>query len=199
MPTQCFWNPTTTPQSIRILPGTKGEPFLEVSLHMQVGSAVHVYCPQKNNGIACPICAEAKKWWEEGKRQNNALLIKRAQSLFCRRYYISAILVRGEENLGVRWWLYQKKEFETLLDIVLDPQYGDITSSNRGFDLSIHKKLDDTVAVLEINAQSSPLQQHEHIDYSVFLQADPPLEELWEQRTSLELEILLKESSFSHT
>ena len=47
-------------------------------------------------------------------------------------------MVRGEENLGVKVWGYGKMAYETLLNLVLNPEYGDITDVQEGTDLDLH-------------------------------------------------------------
>jgi hypothetical protein len=47
------------------------------------------------------------------------------------------IVVRGEEDKGVRWWGFSRTTYQALLDVVLDPEYGDITDTEKGTDLRI--------------------------------------------------------------
>ena len=43
--------------------------------------------------------------------------------------------MRGEEQKGVRIWSYGKMAYETLLGLVLDPDYGDISDPETGTDI----------------------------------------------------------------
>ena len=45
------------------------------------------------------------------------------------------MLVRGQESEGVKVWGYGKTVYETLLSLVLNPDYGDITDPKEGTDL----------------------------------------------------------------
>ena len=47
------------------------------------------------------------------------------------------IVVRGEEDKGVRWWGFSRTTYQALLDVVLDPEYGDITDTEKGTDIRI--------------------------------------------------------------
>ena len=47
------------------------------------------------------------------------------------------IIVRGEENLGVRFWGFGATVFKELLRIIDDPDYGDITDLALGRDITI--------------------------------------------------------------
>ena len=47
------------------------------------------------------------------------------------------MLVRGEEEKGVRIWGFGKMAYQELLNLVLNPEYGDITDVEDGTDLVI--------------------------------------------------------------
>jgi hypothetical protein len=55
-----------------------------------------------------------------------------------RQRFFSPVLVRGEEDKGVRIWGYGKMVYEQLLNLVLNPEYGDITDTETGTDLVLH-------------------------------------------------------------
>jgi len=57
--------------------------------------------------------------------------------MFAKQRFFSPVLVRGEEDQGIRIWGYGKMAYEKLLTIVLDPDYGDITDPENGNDLKI--------------------------------------------------------------
>ena len=46
-------------------------------------------------------------------------------------------MVRGQEEQGVRIWGYGKTAYENLLSLVLNPEYGDITDTEAGTDLTL--------------------------------------------------------------
>ncbi len=47
------------------------------------------------------------------------------------------MLVRGEESEGIRIWGYGKEAYTSLLNLVLNPEYGDITDVDEGTDLNM--------------------------------------------------------------
>lgn len=61
-----------------------------------------------------------------------------AKKFLPRQRFFSPVLVRGEEDKGVRMWGYGKMAYESLLNLVLNPEYGDITDVEEGTDLVIN-------------------------------------------------------------
>ena len=61
-----------------------------------------------------------------------------AKSLSARQRFFAPVVVRGEEEQGVRIWGFGKQVYETILGLVLNPEYGDITDVESGIDLTIN-------------------------------------------------------------
>ncbi len=131
------WKPEEGQHSIRIVPTPDGDPFKEFWFHYGVGKAKVVLCPKKNHNEECPICDFGSQLWKEGVANNDDESKKMAKSLFARQRFSSAILVRGEEKKGVQVWSYGKTAYETLIQLVLNPDYGDITDPEDGLDLVV--------------------------------------------------------------
>ena len=129
------WRPSEGDQTIRILPTKDGDPFKEFHFHYNVGKNPGILCPKKNYGEHCPICDFASSLWRDGVDNNDDQSKNAAKKLFARKRYYSPILIRGKETDGVKIWAYGKTAYETLLGYVLDPDYGDITSSETGTDI----------------------------------------------------------------
>ena len=129
------WRPSEGDQTLRILPTVDGDPFKEFHFHYNVGKNPGILCPKKNHGEDCAICDFASQLWREGVENNDENAKREAKKLFVRKRYFSPILVRGEEEKGVRVWSYGKMAYETLLGLVLDPDYGDITDAETGTDI----------------------------------------------------------------
>jgi hypothetical protein len=129
------WRPSEGDQTLRILPTVDGDPFKEFHFHYNVGKNPGILCPKKNHGEDCAICEFASQLWREGVENNDENAKREAKKLFVRKRYFSPILVRGEEEKGVRVWSYGKMAYETLLGLVLDPDYGDITDAETGTDI----------------------------------------------------------------
>jgi len=127
-----FWKPKDGENNVRIVPTPDGDPFKEKFFHYNVAQGGFL-CPNKNFGDNCPVCSFASKLWNEGTEESK----KMAKDLFAKQRFFSPVLVRGEEEQGVRIWGYGKMAYEKLLTIVLDPDYGDVTDPESGNDLKI--------------------------------------------------------------
>jgi hypothetical protein len=50
------------------------------------------------------------------------------------------VIVRGEENEGVKFWGFGKMVYQELLSVIADPDYGDITDPVKGRDIVVEFK-----------------------------------------------------------
>ena len=62
----------------------------------------------------------------------------------CEATFLAPVLVRGQEEEGVKVWGFGKRAYETLLSLVLNPEYGDITDPS-GRDLVIRLKTNGNI------------------------------------------------------
>lgn len=131
-----MWKIEAGQHSIRIVPTEDGDPFKEFWFHYGVGNQ-NFLCPKKNHNEKCPVCDFATQLWKEGTANEDKESQKMAKDLFPRQRFMSPIIVRGEEKKGVQIWSYGKRAYETLIQLVLNPDYGDITDPETGFDLVI--------------------------------------------------------------
>ena len=129
-----FWRPQDGEQCIRIVPTSDGDPFKDFWFHYNVGNNPGFLSPKKNFGEGDPLDDFVRKLFNEGTEES----IKMAKSLMARQRFFSPVLVRGEEEQGVRIWGYGKMVYEQLLNLVLNPEYGDITDTETGTDLVLH-------------------------------------------------------------
>jgi hypothetical protein len=129
-----FWRPQEGEQTIRIVPTADGDPFKDFWFHYNVGSNPGFLSPKKNFGEDDPLDAFVRKLFNEGTEES----IKMAKSLMARQRFFAPVLVRGEELKGVRVWGFGKMVYEQLLNLVLNPEYGDITDPESGTDLVLH-------------------------------------------------------------
>jgi len=136
---QSVWfKPDEGDQDIRIVPTSDGDPLKEMHFHYNVGDhRGGIVCPKRNYGEHCPICEFASSVWREGVEQNDEESKKLAKSLFVRARYFSPVVVRGLESEGVKVYGYGKTAYELLLGYILDPEYGDITDTNDGTDITL--------------------------------------------------------------
>lgn len=132
------FRPEEGDQNIRFLPAEDGDPFKEFYVHYNLGKGKPgVLCAKKNFGESCPICELATKLWREGVDTDDDTIKKYAKDLFPKARYASHIVVRGKENEGPKIYNYSKTVYKQLIDLVLDPDYGDITDIETGLDLKL--------------------------------------------------------------
>jgi len=129
-----FWRPQDGDQTIRIVTPEDGDPFKDYFFHYNVGNNSGFLCPKRNYGDDCAVCNFVRALYDEGTEES----VKMAKSLTARQRFFSPVVVRGEEKEGVRIWGYGKTAYETLLNLVLNPDYGDITDVDEGTDLSVN-------------------------------------------------------------
>ena len=97
-----FWRPEDGTQTIRIVPTADGDPFKEKWFHYNLGNTPGFLCPKRNYGDECPVCEFASQLWRDGVDNNDDGSKKVAKSLFVRPRFFSPVMVRGEEERGVR-------------------------------------------------------------------------------------------------
>jgi len=187
-----FWRPNDGEQVVRILPTPDGDPFKEYWFHYNLGKNPGFLSPKKNFGDNDPLDDFIRKLFNEGTEDS----IKMAKNLMARQRFFSPVIVRGEENKGVRLWGYGKTVYETLLGLVLNPDYGDITDPHEGTDLTLvygkppgaqfpQTKIQPrrrTSAVVEDDAQLKDILAHEVEWDTVFA-----------RKTSEEVQVMLDE------
>jgi len=131
---ELFWRPQDGETTIRIVPTSDGDPFKEFWFHYNVGNNPGFLSPKKNFGEDDPLDRFVRQLFDEGSEDS----IKMAKSLMARQRFFSPVIVRGEEEKGVRIWGYGKTAYTELLNLVLNPDYGDVTDTEAGTDLVIN-------------------------------------------------------------
>jgi len=128
-----FWKPQDGEQTIRILPVADGDPFREFWFHYNLGNNRGFLSPWRNYGEEDPLNDFVRKLFNEGTDDS----VKMAKDLMARQRFFSPVIVRGEEEKGVRLWGYGKTAYKELISLALNPDYGDITDPDTGTDLVI--------------------------------------------------------------
>jgi len=189
-----FWRPSDGSQTIRIVAPKDGDPFKDYFFHYNVGNNSGFLCPKKNFGEECAVCDFARKLYKAGDDES----VKMAKELTARQRFFSPVLVRGEENLGVKMWGYGKMAYETLLNLVLNPEYGDITDIEAGTDLDLQygkapgqsfpqTKLTPKRSTSTVCVESTPEACKEILD------SIPELDTLFEKKSSSDVQACLDE------
>ncbi len=128
-----FWKPKDGEQTIRILPASDGDPFKEKWFHYNLGNNRGFLSPKKNFGESDPLDDFVRKLFNDKTDES----IKMAKNLMARQRFFSLVIVRGEEEKGARLWGYGKMAYKELVNLVLNPDYDDITDLETGTDLVI--------------------------------------------------------------
>jgi hypothetical protein len=128
-----FWRPEEGKKaSVRIVNTPDGDPFKEFWFHYEIGKN-SILCPKKNFQEECAICNFASKLYKENTEES----AKQAKKFLARQRFFSPVVVRGEEKDGIKIWGYGKNVYQDLINLVLNPDYGDISDPNTGTDLTM--------------------------------------------------------------
>ena len=199
-----WFKPVEGDQDIRIVPTSDGDPLKEMHFHYNVGNHKGpVPCPKRNHGEACPICEFASQLWREGVENNDEESKKLAKSLFVRQRYFSPVVVRGQEDAGVKYYGYGVKAYELLLGYILDPEYGDITDITEGTDITLtYTKPTKPGAYpqtsLKMRRNTSTLLEDTEA-LPALLDGIPDFDSLYERLSTAQVEAILDEQLSSDT
>ena len=135
--TNAFWKPQPGKSQIRIVPykHDKANPFSELFFHYSLVPNKTVLSPL-SYGRPDPVQQFADKLkstgnkdeWIQGKRIEPKM-----------RTFVP-VVVRGEESEGVKFWGFGKTVYQELLGIIADPDYGDISDSTAGRDITVERQ-----------------------------------------------------------
>lgn len=128
-----FWKPEEGEQTIRLVAPSDGDPFRDFWFHYDVAGEPGFLSPKRNFGEDCPLDDYVRALWREGSEESKRV----ARKLGAKQRFFAPVLVRGQEEEGVKVWGFGKRAYETLLGLVLNPEYGDITDPSEGTDLVV--------------------------------------------------------------
>lgn len=127
-----LWKPKGKHQ-IRIVPYkySPDNPFIELRFHYDLGDKN--YLSPISFGDPDPIVEFANEMKSTGDPESYKLYRKLLPKM---RTYVP-VIVRGEEDEGVRFWGFGKNNYEEILEIMGDDEYGDIVDIKTGTDLEV--------------------------------------------------------------
>ena len=130
---QTIWRPTVGKHSVRIVPSVfnKQNPFKEVYMHYGINNRTMMSLSNFNEKD--PIVEFAQGLRKSSERDNWQL----AKKLEPKMRVFAPVVVRGEEEKGVRLWEFGKEIYMQLLGIAEDEDYGDFTDINEGRDFTV--------------------------------------------------------------
>ena len=132
--TTIFWRPTIGKAQVRIVPSAldSSSPFTELKFYYGITNKVMI--SPLNFGEKDPIAEFGQKLKQGEYNKENYVLAKKLDAK--NRIFIP-IIVRGEEDKGVRLWQFGKMIYEDLLSMAIDDEIGDYTDIVNGRDFTL--------------------------------------------------------------
>jgi hypothetical protein len=128
-----FWKPTVGKALVRFIPSKHNpeNPFRELYFHYGIGKRTII--SPSNFGEKDPIIEFAKELRKTKEPENWKL----AKKLEPKMRVFAPVIVRGEEDKGVRLWEFGKEIYQSLLSLAADEDIGDFTDIMEGRDMKI--------------------------------------------------------------
>ena len=191
--TKIFWRPTVGKQQIRIVPSVynSANPFKELKFYYGITNKVMI--SPLNFGEKDPIHLFAQKLREEYNKENYVL----AKKLDAKTRIFAPVVVRGEEDKGVRLWQFGKTVYEELLALAVDEEIGDYTDIAGGRDLTVETVGPESTGTpynkssVRVRLKTSPLSEDSNT-VQTWLKEQPNPEELFKRYTFEEMKSALE-------
>ena len=133
-----LWKPKEGTQTVRIVPYkfNPENPFIELKFYYKLGG--NNYLAPCTFGKPDPIMETIESLRSSGSNEEKEIASK--LSPVTRTY--APVIVRGEEDQGVRFWGFGVQVYKQLLKVMTNAKYGDITSWSDGRDIEVefHKE-----------------------------------------------------------
>jgi hypothetical protein len=190
--TDALWKPTPGKSQVRIVPYkfNKDNPFIELYFHYNVNNKT--YLSPASFGRPDPIVEFADKLKRMGDKED----WKAAKAMEPKLRTFVPVIVRGQENEGVKFWGFGKTVYQEILGYIADPDYGDITDPNAGRDLTVeYISAEDAgtsypTTTLRVKPNQTPLA--EGGDIAKFLENQTEITELYSELSYAELKNVLE-------
>lgn len=179
--TKVYWKPKQegVKYQIRFVPSKldKKNPFKEIFVHY--GFSKFPTLALSNWGEKDPIIEFAKQLRKTDDKENWKLAKKLDPKL---RVY-APVIVRGEEDKGVRLWEFGKEIYLQLLGIAEDEDYGDYTDINDGRDFTVEAVMGDIggrqglKSSIRVKPKTTPLSTNKN-DIENWLENQPDVLEI---------------------
>ena len=131
--TTIFWKPTVGKQTVRFVPSkfTPENPFSELKFYYGITNKVML--SPLNFGEKDPINEFVQKLYDSNDKSNFDL----ARKLRAKNRIFAPVIVRGEEDKGVRLWGFGQQIYTELLAMAADEEIGDFTDVENGLDFTV--------------------------------------------------------------
>lgn len=130
-----FWKPTNGKHNVRIVPSVYDPsfPFKELKFHYNIGKFPMIAL--SNFGKQDPIEEFVKELRKTSDKDNWSLSGK----LSPKTRVFAPVIVRGEEEKGVRLWSFGTNIYKALLALAEDEDIGDYTDVMNGYDMVVEQ------------------------------------------------------------
>tara|TARA_Y100001972_G_scaffold101709_1_gene126749 strand:+ start:9903 stop:10733 length:831 start_codon:yes stop_codon:yes gene_type:complete len=184
-----MWRPEEGEETtVRLIayPDNDGQPFKELMFYYNIGDNPGLLAPYQF-GSPDPIQELINKLRDDGSKESYEL----AKKLYPKMRCFAPVIVRGEEDKGVRLWAFGKQLYQSLLNYMLDEDYGDITDINDGNDIRVNcfKAPGKMWATTEVRPRpkSTPLSESPD-QVKKWTSSIPKVDDLYEAKSYEELE-----------
>jgi hypothetical protein len=128
-----FWKPSVGKEVVRVVPNkyNKQFPFTEMLFYYGIGQRV-MASPQ-NWSEKDPIQEFTKQLRQSGDKENWRL----AKKLDAKTRIFAPVIVRGQEDEGVKLWQFGKEVYQDFLNMATDDEIGDYTDIVAGRDIKL--------------------------------------------------------------
>tara|TARA_Y100000034_G_scaffold129273_1_gene185417 strand:- start:568 stop:1332 length:765 start_codon:yes stop_codon:yes gene_type:complete len=160
-----IWKPVPGKTQIRIIPYkfNKNDPFIDLYFHYTIGN--RTLLSPKSFGRPDPIDEFASKMKSTGDRDDWLQGIKYEPK---KRTFVP-IIVRGEEDTGIKFWGFGKTVYDELISINADPDYYDITDVLTGRDIVVEHQTAKEVGnqygktFIRVKPQQTPITEDKEL------------------------------------
>ena len=160
--TSNLWKPSPGKTQIRVVPYkfNKDNPFIELYFHYDMGEKN--YLSPISFGRPDPIEEFATKLKTSGNKEDYKL----GKKIEAKMRTYAPVIVRGEENEGVKFWGFGKMVYQELLSVIADPDYGDITDPVNGRDIVVEFKTSEEtgrafpMTTIRVKPNQTPLTEN---------------------------------------
>jgi len=181
-----FWKPPVGKSQIRIVPSRfdQNNPFKELFFYYGIDKPIMI--SPTNFGEKDPIVEFVKQLRGTSDKDNWRL----AKKLDPKMRVFAPVIVRGEEDKGVRLWEFGKEIYLQLLGLAEDEDYGDFTDISEGFDFTLEALMGDIGGRQGLKSSIRPKRK------TSALSEDASQIEMWleEQPDILEMQAKFKKS-----
>jgi hypothetical protein len=173
-----FWKPSVGKEVVRVVPNKydKQFPFTEMMFYYGIGQRV-MASPQNWNEKD-PIQEFTKQLRQSGDKDNWRL----AKKLDAKTRIFAPVIVRGQEDEGVKLWQFGKEVYQDFLNMASDDEIGDYTDIVGGRDIKLTTVGPEVTGTpynktsVGPSLKTSPLSDNENLVKSILENQPNPLD-----------------------